>query len=183
MINFNVSATAIPEVKIIEPKIFEDNRGYFYESFNEKLFTEILGIDTSFVQDNQSFSKYGVIRGLHKQSNPFEQAKLVRVVSGEIYDVAVDVRKDSPTFGKWVGEYLSADNLKQLWIPEGFLHGFVVLSEYANVLYKTNNFYSKENEISVRWDDENLQINWPINDQDILISNKDLNAIKVEDID
>ena len=180
MVNFKVSNSEISDVKIFEPIVFEDKRGYFFESFNQKAFNDAVGSNIEFVQDNQSYSKFGVIRGLHKQSNPYEQAKLVRVLSGEIFDVAVDVRKDSPTYGRWVGYYLSSDNKKQLWIPEGFLHGFVVTSEYANVLYKTNNFYSKDHEISISWNDEFINIDWPINKKDVLISKKDLIAPTIE---
>jgi dTDP-4-dehydrorhamnose 3,5-epimerase len=177
----NIKKLSIPEILLIEPQIFNDERGFFLESFNQNEFEKAIDRKVNFVQDNQSYSKFGVLRGLHKQSYPFEQAKLVRVLSGEIYDVAVDVREKSSTYGKWVGGYLSSQNLKQLWIPEGFLHGFVVLSESAIVLYKTNNFYSKENEISIRWDDEFFNINWPIDRASILISEKDANAPKIKD--
>jgi len=166
-----VIESKISEVKIIEPKIFNDERGYFYESFNQNTFNELIKKDVSFVQDNQSFSKYAVLRGLHYQEKPFAQGKLVRVVAGKIFDVAVDVRPDSPTYGKWVGEILSGDNLKQLWIPEGFAHGFLTLSEYACVLYKTTNFYSKKHEVNVRYDF--FDIIWPKLDREFTLSSKD----------
>lgn len=157
----NIIETAIPEVKIIEPKVFSDDRGFFFESFNQNVFTEKLGIDLLFVQDNHSHSIKGVLRGLHYQIN-HPQGKLVRVTSGEAFDVAVDLRESSPTFGKWVGEYLSAKNKRMLWVPPGFAHGFLVTSSEADFLYKTTNFYDPASECCVRWDDPDLAIKWPL---------------------
>lgn len=152
--------TAIPDVIIIEPKIFEDDRGFFYESFNEKAFAEHIGMAERFVQDNHSRSSKGVLRGLHYQLNQV-QGKLVRVCAGEVYDVAVDIRKSSPTFGKWVGVSLSATNKRMLWIPKGFAHGFLVMSDFAEFLYKTTDFYDSVSERCIRWDDPSLAITWP----------------------
>ncbi|MDU4249509.1 dTDP-4-dehydrorhamnose 3,5-epimerase [Pseudomonas sp.] len=150
----------IPDVVLIEPKIFGDDRGFFYESFNHRQFEEAIGRHVAFVQDNHSRSSKGVLRGLHYQiQNP--QGKLVRVTLGEVFDVAVDLRKSSPTFGKWVGEILSAENKKQLWVPEGFAHGFLVLSESAEFLYKTTDYYSPVHERCIIWSDSDLAISWP----------------------
>lgn len=153
--------TAIPAVKIIEPRVFRDTRGFFFESFNANDF-KLVDPDVVFVQDNQSKSTRGVVRGLHYQLPPHPQAKLVRAISGAIFDVAVDIRKSSPTFGHWVGVELSADNFRQLWIPAGFAHGFVALTELAEVAYKTTDFWHKECEASIRWDDSTLAIEWPL---------------------
>jgi len=153
--------TAIPDVLVIEPKVFGDERGFFYESYNEKAFHEATGLDVRFVQDNHSKSARNVLRGLHYQVQQ-PQGKLVRVVQGEVFDVAVDIRKDSKTYGQWVGEILSADNKKQLWIPPGLAHGFVVLSETAEFLYKTTDYYAPAHERSIAWNDPNLAIAWPI---------------------
>ena len=169
-----VTPLSIPDVVLIEPQVFSDNRGFFFESFNQNKFEEVIGKKINFVQDNHSKSIKGVLRGLHYQSNPKAQGKLVRVTQGEVFDVAVDLRKSSPTFGKWVGEILSADNKKQMWIPEGFAHGFVTLSDTAEFLYKTTDFYSKEHEQAIRWNDETLSIQWPI--KDISLSAKDETA-------
>lgn len=155
--------TEIPDVLIFEPKVFGDDRGFFYESFNQKIFEEAVGSKIEFIQDNHSKSTKGVLRGLHFQLPPFAQAKLVRCVVGEVFDVAVDIRKSSPTFGKWVGVHLSADNKRQLWIPEGFAHGFLVLSETAEFVYKTTNYYSPTHDRGVLWNDPSININWPIN--------------------
>lgn len=152
--------TAIPEVVILEPQVFGDDRGFFFESFNERKFRELVGADVSFVQDNHSKSASNVLRGLHYQIKQ-PQGKLVRVVSGAVFDVAVDVRKSSPTFGKWVGVELSAENKRQLWIPVGFAHGFVVLSESAEFLYKTTDYWAPEYERSIRWDDPAIGVEWP----------------------
>ena len=152
---------AIPDVFLIEPQVFGDDRGFFFESFNQTKFEQAIGKSVSFVQDNHSKSVKGVLRGLHYQLPPMAQGKLVRVVQGEVFDVAVDIRKGSPTFGKWVGEVLSAENKRQLWIPEGFAHGFVTMSETAKFLYKTTNYYSQAHERSIRCDDEILAIDWP----------------------
>ena len=168
----NVIKTEIPDVLIFEPKVFGDERGFFMESFNQKVFEEAVGRKVEFVQDNHSKSTKGVIRGLHFQLPPYSQAKLVRCVVGEVYDVVVDIRKDSKTFGKWVGVNLSAENKRQLWIPEGFAHGFEVISEVAHFLYKTNNCYNATMEKGIRWDDEYLAINWK--EKKAIISEKDM---------
>jgi dTDP-4-dehydrorhamnose 3,5-epimerase len=155
-----VTPTAIPEVLIIEPKVFGDARGFFYESFNGKAFDEAVGRHVEFVQDNHSRSAKGVLRGLHYQIQQ-PQGKLVRVVRGAVFDVAVDIRKSSPTFGKWVGVELSEDNHRQLWVPPGFAHGFLVLSETAEFLYKTTDYYAPAHERSIVWNDADLNIQWP----------------------
>ena len=151
----------IPDVVRFEPKIFGDERGFFFESFNHRQFEDAIGRSVQFVQDNHSRSVKGVLRGLHYQLHR-AQGKLVRVVHGEVFDVAVDIRRSSPTFGKWVGSYLSAENKQQLWVPEGFAHGFVVLSESAEFLYKTTDYYAPEHERCIRWDDPQIGIDWPI---------------------
>lgn len=162
---------SINDVLLIEPQVFNDNRGFFFESFNKNKFEETMGKKINFVQDNHSKSIKGVLRGLHYQLPPKAQGKIVRVTQGEVFDVAVDLRKSSPTFGQWVGEILSADNKKQMWIPEGFAHGFVALTDTAEVLYKTTDFYSKEHEQAIRWDDETIGIQWPL--EDVYLSPKD----------
>ena len=168
---------AIPDVILLEPTIHEDERGYFFESYNKRVFEEIVGHPVEFVQDNQSYSKQGVLRGLHYQVPPYEQGKLVRVVQGEIFDVAVDIRKDSPTFGKWVGEYLSAENKRQLWIPPGFAHGFLVTSEHAELLYKcSDNHYHPTAERSLKWNDPEIGIDWPNLRKEPILSEKDRRA-------
>ncbi|RRV71744.1 dTDP-4-dehydrorhamnose 3,5-epimerase [Stutzerimonas stutzeri] len=158
-----VVETSIPDVLIIEPKVFGDERGFFYESFNAAAFEAATGLKRQFVQDNHSKSQRGVLRGLHYQIQQ-PQGKLVRVVAGEVFDVAVDLRKSSPSFGRWVGTHLSAQNQRQLWIPEGFAHGFVVLSESAEFLYKTTDYYAPEHERSLLWNDPALGIQWPIDE-------------------
>lgn len=158
---------AIPDVVLLEPKVFGDDRGFFFESFNQQRFEEAIGRTVNFVQDNHSRSAKGVLRGLHYQIQQ-PQGKLVRVIQGEVFDVAVDLRKSSPTFGKWVGAVLSAENKHQLWVPEGFAHGFVVLSETAEFLYKTTDYYAPEHERCVCWDDATLAIQWPAGTQPIL---------------
>lgn len=150
---------AIQDVILFEPKIFGDERGFFFESFNHRLFEEVIGRTVQFVQDNHSRSVKGVLRGLHYQIQQ-PQGKLVRVVQGEVFDVAVDIRKSSPTFGRWVGAHLSAENKRQLWVPEGFAHGFVTLSDSAEFLYKTTNYYSAQSERSILWNDPVLAIDW-----------------------
>jgi len=155
-----VTPLSISDVLLIEPEVFGDDRGFFFESFNQAQFEKATGLKVNFVQDNHSKSVKGVFRGLHYQLPPKAQGKLVRVIQGEVFDVVVDIRKSSPTFGKWVGEILSSDNKKQLWIPEGFAHGFLTLSDTAEFLYKTTNFYSKDYEVCVLWNDESLNINW-----------------------
>lgn len=166
-------STHIPDLLVFEPKVFEDSRGYFFEAYNETIFRQ-QGIALQFVQDNQSKSSYGVIRGLHYQLNPFAQFKLVRVLEGSILDVAVDIRKGSPTFGKYFSIELSAENKKQLLIPAGFAHGFSVLSDTAVVLYKCDAFYNKENEAGIRYNDPSLKIDWKIEAGKELVSEKDL---------
>src|SRR5574344_1864048 len=158
----NVIKTAIPDVLIFEPKVFGDERGFFFESFNHKLFEETVGYQVNFVQDNHSKSSKGVLRGLHYQLPPYAQGKLVRCVVGEVFDVAVDIRKSSPTFGQWVGVNLSAENKRQLWIPEGFAHGFVTLSDGAEFLYKTTNYYYPASEGCIIWNDPELSVKWPL---------------------
>lgn len=155
-----VTATKIPEVLVIEPKVFGDSRGFFYESFNGKVFDDAVGHHVEFVQDNHSRSAKGVLRGLHYQIQQ-PQGKLVRVARGAVFDVAVDIRKSSPSFGQWVGVELTEDNHKQLWVPPGFAHGFLVLSETADFLYKTTDFYAPEYERSICWNDVNLGVEWP----------------------
>ena len=177
LFNMKLVRTAIPDIIVIEPKIFNDTRGFFYESFNQQAFDEATGTNYQFVQDNHSKSSRGVLRGLHYQLSPKAQGKLVRVVQGKVWDVAVDIRKGSPTFGQWVGEELSADNHKQLWIPPGFAHGFITLSETAEFLYKTTDYYSPEHERAIRWDDPQLAIAWPLYTTDIQISAKDQQAL------
>ena len=172
----NVIETEIPDVLIFEPKVFGDERGFFFESFNQKVFEEVVGRKVNFVQDNHSRSVKGVLRGLHFQIKPYSQAKLVRCVKGEVYDVAVDIRPESSTYCKWVGVFLSAQNKKQLWIPEGFAHGFVVVSDEAEFLYKTTNYYMPSAEGCIRWDDPALNIDWPMKTNELILSDKDKNA-------
>jgi len=164
---YTVTKIAIPDVLILEPKVFGDARGFFYESFNAKDFAESTGLDVSFVQDNHSKSAKGVLRGLHYQIQ-HAQGKLVRVVQGEVFDVAVDLRRSSPTFGQWVGVHLSADNHRQLWVPPGFAHGFVVLSDSAEFLYKTTDYWYPEHERSLLWNDPAIGIDWPLDGQPLL---------------
>lgn len=171
----NVTPTTIPDVLVIEPDVYGDQRGFFFESFNQKKFEQKIRKKVKFVQDNHSKSARGVLRGLHYQLPPNAQGKLVRVVQGEVFDVAVDIRRSSPTFGQWVGETLSAENKKQLWIPEGFAHGFLTMSETAEFLYKTTDYYAPDSEASILWDDSKLSINWP-SMSDIQLSEKDQTA-------
>lgn len=159
---------AIADVVLFEPAVFGDERGAFFESFNQRAFAELTGSDRVFVQDNHSISHKHVLRGLHYQLPPFAQGKLVRVVSGSAFDVAVDIRRGSPTFGKWVGEILSAQNRRQLWIPEGFAHGFLALEDGTEFLYKTTAFYDKASEGSIRWDDPDIGIDWPRDSEPVL---------------
>lgn len=175
----NIIQTKIPEVLIIEPRVFEDDRGFFYESFNARTFQEKTGLNPNFVQDNHSHSQRNVLRGLHYQIKQ-KQAKLVRVINGEVLDVAVDIRQYSPTFKQWVAVKLSAENKRQLWIPEGFAHGFLVLSETADVLYKTNNYYRGENDRAIRWNDPDIAVDWNLAATPIL-SQKDENAPFLKD--
>ncbi|WP_049008289.1 dTDP-4-dehydrorhamnose 3,5-epimerase [Enterobacter cloacae] len=171
----NFIKTEIPEILIFEPRVFGDERGFFMESFNQKIFEDAIGQKIDFVQDNHSKSSKGVLRGLHYQKEPYAQGKLVRCVAGAVFDVAVDIRKQSPTFGKWVGVILSAENKRQLWIPEGFAHGFLTLEDNTEFLYKTTDYYHPESEGSILWSDEDIGINWPEEDN-IILSNKDKNA-------
>ncbi|WP_140487657.1 dTDP-4-dehydrorhamnose 3,5-epimerase [Flavobacterium sp. GSA192] len=177
-----IEKTPIQDLVIINPSVFNDERGYFFEAYNQAKFNQN-GISYNFIQDNQSFSKRGVIRGLHLQINPFAQAKLVRVLEGEILDVAVDIRKDSPTFGQHFSVVLSAENKKQLMIPHGFAHGFSVLSETASVLYKVDQVYDKESERGIRYDDPALNIDWQLNKDEVIVSEKDLVLPYFKDID
>jgi dTDP-4-dehydrorhamnose 3,5-epimerase len=168
-----VTPTAIADVLLIEPKVFGDDRGFFFESFSQRVFTEATGVTLPFVQDNHSKSGKGVLRGLHYQvKNP--QGKLVRASAGVVFDVAVDIREDSPTFGKWVGEILSAENKRQLWVPPGLAHGFVVLSDTAEFLYKTTDYYAPEHERCIAWNDPTLGIEWPEMDTEPKLSAKDV---------
>jgi len=171
--------THISDVKIIEPSLFGDERGFFMETWNQREFEKLVsGKHTNFVQDNHSKSKQGTLRGLHYQTQN-TQGKLVRVVTGEVFDVAVDIRSNSPTFGKWVGEYLSAENRRQLWVPEGFAHGFYVLSETAEFVYKCTDYYNSESEVSILWNDPSIKVNWPCN-KPASLSEKDFNGLKLE---
>ena len=174
-----VTNTKIPEVKVIEPTVFEDERGFFFESFNHKKFEEAIGYNVAFVQDNHSKSCKGVLRGMHYQLPPHAQGKLVRVVQGEVFDVAVDIRKSSSTFGQWVGKILSAENKHQLWIPEGFAHGFLTLSNTAEFLYKTTDYYAPECERSICSDDTSINIAWPT-ELTPLLSAKDAKASELQ---
>jgi dTDP-4-dehydrorhamnose 3,5-epimerase len=176
----NVIQTKIPDVLLIEPQVFGDHRGFFFESFNQKRFEEKTGVKTQFVQDNHSRSSQGVLRGLHYQIQQ-TQGKLLRATVGEIFDVAVDVRKSSPTFGQWVGYVLSAENKRQLWIPAGFAHGFAVLSEVAEVLYKTTDYYAKDYERSILWNDPDLGIDWQLGDIEPRLSAKDEAGVLLKD--
>ena len=167
-----VTPTSIPDLLVIEPKVFGDERGFFYESFNQEAFNKTTGLNEVFVQDNHSHSMQGVLRGLHYQMPPKAQGKLVRVTRGAVWDVAVDIRKKSSTFGKWIGIELTEHNHKQLWIPRGFAHGFIVTSESADFIYKTSDYYSQADERCISWNDPMLDIHWPKNINPIL-SNKD----------
>lgn len=181
----NVIETKIKGLLILEPKVFSDDRGWFMESFNQKTFEQALqerGLDIpQFVQDNHSLSQKGVLRGLHYQLEPFAQGKLVRVVQGRVWDVAVDIRKDSETYGQWVGVELSDENHKQFWIPAGFAHGFIALEDNTQFLYKTTNYYNKESEGAIVWDDSTIRIEWPIGEVgQVLVSDKDRVALTIE---
>jgi dTDP-4-dehydrorhamnose 3,5-epimerase len=175
-----VTQLSIPDVLLIEPQVFADDRGFFFESFNQERFEKALGRKVNFVQDNHSRSLKGVLRGLHYQLPPKAQGKLVRVTQGEVFDVAVDLRQSSPTFGKWVGEILSADNKKQIWIPQGFAHGFLTLSDTSEFLYKATDFYSPENERCIIWNDAKINITWPL--EEVFLSAKDLRGICLRDL-
>lgn len=170
-----IAPSKLPDVLVIEPRVFGDERGFFFESYNEREFGKVAGRLPHFVQDNHSKSAKNVLRGLHYQIKQ-PQGKLVRVTAGEVFDVAVDIRKSSPTFGKWVGEVLSAENKRMLWVPEGFAHGFQVLSETAEFLYKTTDYWAPEHERSILWNDPDLAIDWPLAGRSPLLSNKDREA-------
>lgn len=172
----NVINTAIPDVFIFEPKVFGDARGFFFESFSQKIFEETVGKKIDFVQDNHSQSQKGVLRGLHYQLDPHAQGKLVRCIEGEVFDVAVDIRKHSATFGQWVGAILSAENKRQLWIPEGFAHGFLTLSDTAQFVYKATNYYAPQSERCIIWNDPQINIEWPDVGQ-VQLSAKDQNGL------
>ena len=173
----NIVKTDIPDVLIFEPRVFGDARGFFFESFSSKVFDEAVGRHVEFVQDNHSQSQKGVLRGLHYQLAPHAQGKLVRCTEGEVFDVAVDVRRSSPTFGQWVGVVLSAANKRQLWIPEGFAHGFMALSETVQFVYKATNYYAPQSERSILWNDPDINIQWPdLNGCELSLSEKDMQA-------
>jgi dTDP-4-dehydrorhamnose 3,5-epimerase len=174
-----VTPTSIPDVLVIEPKVFGDERGFFLESFNQKTFNDATGLNETFVQDNHSRSAKGVLRGLHYQIEQ-PQGKLVRVVRGAVFDVAVDIRKSSSTFGQWVGIELSEENQKQLWVPAGFAHGFLVLSESADFLYKTTSYYAPAHERCIAWNDSSLGINWPVIGVQPSLSQKDMQSLSLE---
>jgi dTDP-4-dehydrorhamnose 3,5-epimerase len=176
-----VISTEIPDVLILEPKVFGDDRGFFFESYNKKSFEKLTGINTDFVQDNHSRSSKGVLRGLHYQIKQ-SQGKLVRVISGKVLDVVVDLRKSSPTFGKWESVVLSSDNRRQLWIPPGFAHGFVVLSESTDFLYKTTDYYAPEHERCIRWNDADLAIDWQLDGKPV-VSEKDAGGVTFKQAD
>ena len=175
-----VTPLKIPDLMMIEPDVFEDERGFFFESFNQKKFNEAIGKDITFVQDNVSRSKKGVLRGMHYQRKPFSQGKLIHVNRGEIFDVALDIRNDSPYYGEWVSEILSADNKKQLWIPEGFAHGFLALSDEVEIMYKTTHFYAKNHEKTIKYNDKKFNIKWPEMTQ-YFLSDNDKNAVSLID--
>ncbi len=177
-----IEKTTIQDLVIINPDLYKDSRGYFFEAYNQAKFNE-KGMDYNFIQDNQSFSKRGVIRGLHLQISPFAQAKLVRVLEGEILDVAVDLRKDSATYGKYFSVVLSAENKKQLMVPHGFAHGFSVLSETASVMYKVDQLYNKDSERGIRYDDPTLNIDWQLSAEEVIVSEKDLILPGFDEVD
>lgn len=176
-----LEATTLPDVLLVRPRIFNDERGFFLESWNQRAFDEAVGREVRFLQDNHSRSRQGVLRGLHYQVEPAAQAKLVTVMQGKIFDVAVDLRPGSATFGCWVGEELCGDERSSLWIPEGFAHGFLVLSESADVLYKTTDFYSPNHERCIRWDDPVLSIRWPVSANAPVVSPKDAAGLSLEE--
>jgi dTDP-4-dehydrorhamnose 3,5-epimerase len=176
-----VLPTALPGVLLLEPKVFGDARGFFLESYNRRTFAEATGVDVEFVQDNHSRSAKGVLRGMHLQTAPHAQGKLVRVAAGRVFDVVADVRRASPTFGRWVGIELDAESNRQLWIPAGYAHGFLVLSESADFLYKTTTYYAPAHELSVRWDDPRLGIAWPALGMDFSLAARDRDAALLDD--
>jgi len=176
----HIEKTSLPDVLVVRPRIFHDDRGFFLESWNQREFDQAVGREVRFVQDNHSRSKRGVLRGLHYQVSPVAQAKLVTVMSGKIFDVAVDLRPASPTLGKWIGEELCGDERTSLWIPEGFAHGFLVLSETADVLYKTTDFYSPQHERCIQWNDAALGVRWPSGEDHLIVSPKDNCGVSFE---
>ncbi len=176
----NIIKTDLPDVLIMEPRVFGDARGFFYESFNQKIWQEKTGLQTTFVQDNHSRSEKNVLRGLHYQIQQ-PQGKLVRVIRGAVFDVAVDIRQSSPTFGRWVGFELSEDNHRQMWIPQGFAHGFLVLSDVAEFLYKTTDYWASQHERAIIWNDPDLAIKWPLQNPPIL-SAKDANGTRFKEV-
>lgn len=175
-----IEPTKLNGVLLIKPRVFRDDRGFFLESWNKRAFDEAAGRTIEFVQDNHSRSSRGVLRGFHYQADPLAQAKLITVMRGSIFDVAVDIRPESPTYGQWVGEVLTDDSREMLWIPEGFAHGFYVLSDFADVVYKTNNYYSPQHERCIRWNDKTLGVEWPIG-QKPLVSEKDAEGVAFGD--
>ena len=176
-----VTPLSIPDVLLLESRVFEDERGFFFESYNQKIFNEAVGHPVTFVQDNHSRSVHGTLRCLHYQLPPHAQGKLVRVTKGEVFDVAVDIRRDSRTFGQWVGATISADNRCQMWIPAGFAHGFLVTSDVAEFQYKCTDFYAPAHEASIHWEDPELGIDWPMGDSQVLVSPKDGQAPSFRD--
>ena len=180
MISMEITSLSIKDILILKPRIYEDKRGHLYESFNEVIFNKLLNNNIHFVQDVHSYSKQHTLRGLHYQVPPKAQAKLVRVIKGQIFDVAIDIRKHSPSFGSWVGQILSEENKLQMWIPEGFANGFLVLSEDAEVVYKVTEFYSPEYERCIHWKDETLNVDWPISNEP-LMSDRDLSGLLFKD--
>jgi dTDP-4-dehydrorhamnose 3,5-epimerase len=177
------TSLAIPDVILLEPTVYGDNRGYFFESYSQKQFEEATGLSPNFVQDNHSKSTKGVLRGLHYQLPPAAQSKLVRVVEGKVFDVVVDIRKGSPTLGQWTGEVLTSENKKQIWIPVGFAHGFITLSEESELLYKTTDYYAPQFEFCLRWDDPSLNINWQLNGIIPRLSEKDKHGEQFRNIE
>lgn len=177
----NIKNFDIKDLLLIEPNVFNDSRGYFFEVYNQKNFDNLIEKKISFVQDNQSFSNFGVLRGLHLQKSPYSQGKLVRVISGKVFDVAVDLRPDSKTFGNWVSVILSSEQNNMFWVPRGFAHGFYVLSEFAEILYKADSFYNKKSEITLKWDDPMLDINWPLGSSTPILSDNDILGISFSD--
>ncbi|TKC00249.1 dTDP-4-dehydrorhamnose 3,5-epimerase [Pedobacter cryophilus] len=177
----NIIETPIKDLLIIEPKIWKDDRGYFFESYNKKAFKDA-GIDAEFVQDNQSFSQKGALRGLHAQANPYAQGKLVRVIQGKVLDIAVDIRKNSPTYGEHFSLELSSENFKMFWVPPGFLHGFSTLEDNTIFSYKCTNLYQRDAEIGVMWNDKDLNIDWKVDSKDALLSCKDIALQNFKDL-
>jgi len=180
--NMHVETTKLNGVLLLKPRVFRDARGFFLESWNKRAFDEAAGCVVEFVQDNHSRSLKGVLRGLHYQAEPMAQAKLITVMRGEIFDVAVDIRQESPTYGQWVGEILTDESREMLWIPEGFAHGFYVLSDFADVVYKTTSYYSPEHERCICWDDPSLAIDWPLGNMKPEVSEKDARGQRFEEI-